>query len=118
MRELGRLPESEAVLRHASGRFPTRRELLIDLAWSVTHQHRHDDAIALWEQGRGGVPDHVGGFNGAAGARAQPGEAGAVGTMRSRGVACAKACRIGSTECSGDSRKRVMLGSVIVSGLP
>lgn len=66
LRELGRLPEAEAVLRRASDRCPARREILIDLAWSVTHQHRHDDAIELWEQVRMRFPEYVGGFNGGA----------------------------------------------------
>lgn len=66
LREMGRLGDAEGALRRATDLFPGQPEALIDLAWAVTHQHRHDEAIALWADVRARFPDHVGGFTGGA----------------------------------------------------
>ena len=63
-REQGQIAEAEAVLRDAADRFPGQLEPLAELAWLVTHQHRHDDADALWSRVRTAFPGHAVGFTG------------------------------------------------------
>ncbi|WP_146101940.1 tetratricopeptide repeat protein [Rhodopila globiformis] len=53
LKSLGRLPEADAMLKQAAGRFPYDSEVLIRYAGSAEHRQDWDEAVQRWQVVRG-----------------------------------------------------------------